>query len=69
MFANRRFRDAPSGVRSGHDDGLMFRLGGGLDFALSDHVAFVGEATYVLPIMDVKRLDHVAVNWGFELRF
>ncbi len=45
------------------------RIGGGVDFYLTEQVAFSLDASYVAPGGDVKQLDYLSVGWGLQLHF
>jgi opacity protein-like surface antigen len=45
------------------------RFGGGIDVYLTENIVLTAGADYVLPTGDVKDLDYVSIDWGFQYRF
>jgi opacity protein-like surface antigen len=53
----------------GARNGFVSRVGGGVDFYLSDAFFLSAEATVVVPVGRVRDFDYVSVAWGFGYRF
>ena len=45
------------------------RLGGGVDFYLTEEIAISLDASYVAPTGNVQKLDYVSVGWGLQVHF
>jgi opacity protein-like surface antigen len=45
------------------------RVGGGIDFHLTDRFALVFAASYVLPAGNLERYEYVSFDWGIQYRF
>ena len=45
------------------------RLGGGLDFLLTENVALSADAIYTIGTGDVRDFRYLSVGWGFSYRF
>ncbi len=52
-----------------NDTDVAIRMGGGIDVYLTDHIAVVVDASYVLPTGDLKDLDYISIGWGVQYRF
>ena len=62
--------DYKSGLNSDTDNaGVAIRMGSGIDFYLSDHLAMVVDAAYVLTTGNVDDLDYVSIGWGLQYKF
>jgi opacity protein-like surface antigen len=48
---------------------LAFRLGGGVDFYLSEHVVASAEASYLMPTSALDGLDYYSIGVGLQYRF
>jgi opacity protein-like surface antigen len=51
------------------DTAFTARVGGGLDYYLSDRVGLTAEAAYVIPTHELHGFDYVSVGWGVFYRF
>ena len=45
------------------------RLGGGLDFSLTENVALTADAIYTIGTGDVRDYRYLSIGWGFTYRF
>ena len=59
---------APGGVNF-DDVAFVGRVGGGLDFALTDHLGLNLEGSYLVPTGDLDDYDTVSVGLGLTYRF
>jgi opacity protein-like surface antigen len=63
------------GAQIGDDDfgpsesAFAARVGGGLDFYLSERFGLLGEVAYVIPTGDLDGFDYVSIGWGAFYRF
>ena len=48
---------------------LAFRLGGGVDFYLSEHVVASAEVSYLMPTSALDGLDYYSIGVGLQYRF
>lgn len=60
-------RPIPSGI--GSPDGFVARAGAGLDAYLSESFFLTFQATYMVPVGDVRDFDYVSIAWGLGYRF
>jgi len=54
---------------SGDENDFVARVGVGLDYYVTRHIALGLDATYVLPAEDVKEFDYFSLGWGLLYRF
>lgn len=54
---------------SSSETAFAARVGGGLDYYLSENFGVLGEVAYTIPTGDLDGLDYVSVGWGLFYRF
>ena len=51
------------------ESAFVARVGGGLDFYLSERFGLLGEVAYNIPTGDLDGFDYLSVGWGVFYRF
>ena len=54
---------------SGNETDFATRRGMGIDFYVTKHIVVGADASYVLPLGNVRDLDYVSIGLGLEYRF
>lgn len=68
-FAAVGFGVGQADVVGSTGNGFVARLGGGVDFYLTERIVLALDAAYVVPTGDLANLDFVSVGWGLQYRF
>ena len=55
--------------KRGDDSGFLARLGGGLDFYLTDNIVLDFEAAYALPAGSIDDLQFATFGFGIQYRY
>jgi hypothetical protein len=50
-------------------DAFVARFGGGIDFYITDHFAFIVDGGYLLPTGSLDNMDQVVWSVGLQYRF
>ncbi len=59
--------DGPGGSIDEND--FAIRVGGGLDFYVTEHVALTVESAWIKPTDDIKDVNYVTIGGGIQYRF